>query len=89
MITYAVILFAKQYAGDYPVIWMKLDDDDGSGNNDLTITSGTTLILINERFNIDLDKTTSTYTLRIRDVQETDGAIYQCQVRMRVMDRLL
>ena len=68
---------------------MKLDDDDGSGNNDLTITSGTTLILINERFNIDLDKTTSTYTLRIRDVQETDGAIYQCQVRMRVMARLL
>ena len=68
---------------------MKLDDDDGSGNNDLTITSGTTLILINERFNIDLDKTTSTYTLRIRDVQETDGAIYQCQVRMRVMARFL
>ena len=68
---------------------MKLDDDDGSGNNDLTITSGTTLILINERFNIDLDKTTSTYTLRIRDVQETDGAIYQCQVRMQFMARLL
>ena len=59
---------------------MKLDEDDSSGNNDLPITSGTTLILTNERFNIDLDKATSTYILRIRDIQETDGAIYQCQV---------
>ena len=59
---------------------MKLDEDDGTGNNDLPITSGTTLILTNERFNIDLDKATSTYKLRIRDIQETDGAIYQCQV---------
>ena len=70
-----------QYAQDYPVIWMKLDEDDGTGNNDLPITSGTTLILTNERFNIDLDKATSTYKLRIRDIQETDGAIYQCQVK--------
>lgn len=76
-----------QYAGDYPVIWMKLDDDDGSGNNDLTITSGTTLILVNERFNIDLDKVSSTYTLRIRDIQETDGAIYQCQVLISLTDK--
>ena len=59
---------------------MKLDEDDSSGNNDLPITSGTTLILTNERFNIDLDKATSTYKLRIRDIQETDGAIYQCKV---------
>ena len=67
---------------------MKLDEDDSSGNNDLPITSGTTLILTNERFNIDLDKATSTYILRIRDIQETDGAIYQCQVNRfdRVVD---
>ena len=37
---------------------MKLDEDDSTGNNDLPITSGTTLILTNERFNIDLDKAT-------------------------------
>merc|ERR1712223_512543 len=76
-----------QYAQDYPVIWMKLDEDDGTGNNDLPITSGTTLILTNERFNIDLDKATSTYKLRIRDIQETDGAIYQCQVVISLTDR--
>merc|ERR1711994_463335 len=76
-----------QYAQDYPVIWMKLDEDDGTGNNDLPITSGTTLILTNERFNIDLDKATSTYRLRIRDIQETDGAIYQCQVLISLTDK--
>merc|ERR1719384_1895055 len=66
---------------------MKLDEDDSSGNNDLPITSGTTLILTNERFNIDLDKATSTYKLRIRDIQETDGAIYQCQVLISLTDK--
>ena len=75
------LMCVLQYAQDYPVIWMKLDDIDGSGNSDLPISSGTSLLLPNHRFNVDLDKTTSTYTLRIRDIQETDGAIYQCQVR--------
>ena len=32
-----------QYAQDYPVIWMKLDPVDR--NNDLPITTGTTMIL--------------------------------------------
>ncbi len=67
-----------QYAQEYPVIWMKLDPVDR--NNDLTITTGTTLILTDPRFHIDYDAPTSSYTLRIQDIQETDGAIYQCQV---------
>ena len=50
-----------QYASDYPVIWMKLDPDDR--NNDLPITTGTTLILHDPRFHIDLNKESSTYTL--------------------------
>ena len=43
-----------QYGQDYPVIWMKLDPVDR--NNDLPITTGTTLILHDPRFHIDLDK---------------------------------
>jgi len=74
-----------QYAQDYPVVWMKLDEVDR--NNDLPITSGTTLILTDPRFNIDLDKSTSTYTLRIEDIQETDGANYQCQVIIALTDK--
>ena len=50
-------------------------------NNDLPITTGTRLILTDPRFNVELDKETSTFILRIRDIQETDGATYQCQVR--------
>lgn len=76
-----------QYASDYPVIWMKLDSVDR--NNDLPITTGTTLIIKRgSRFNIKLDKETSTYILRIRDVQETDSAIYQCQVLVALTDKV-
>jgi len=67
-----------QYGEDYPVVWMKLDPI--NRNNDLPITSGTTMILTDPRFQVDLDKSTSTYTLRIEDIQETDGSVYQCQV---------
>ncbi len=74
-----------QYAQDYPVVWMKLDQVDR--NNDLPITSGTTLILHDPRFNIRLDKSTSTYSLLIKDIQETDGAIYQCQVIIALQDK--
>lgn len=75
-----------QYASDYPVIWMKLDSVDR--NNDLPITTGTTLILTDPRFNIDFDKETSTYTLKINDIQETDGSIYQCQVLIALTDKV-
>ena len=64
---------------------MKLDPVDR--NNDLSITHGTSLILNDPRFNIDLDKRDSTYTLRIEEIQETDGAIYQCQVIISLTDK--
>ena len=34
-----------------------------------TITTGTTLILTDPRFNVEFEKSTSTYTLRIEDIQ--------------------
>jgi len=49
---------------------------------------GNTLVLKDPRFNIDLDKETSTYTLRISDIQETDGAEYQCQVLVALTDKV-
>ena len=53
-----------QYAQDYPVIWMKLDPVDR--NNDLPITTGTTLILTDpvNLFDFELDK-------RLRESLET------------------
>ena len=75
-----------QYASDYPVIWMKLDSLDRS--NDLPITMGTTLILKDPRFKVEYDKQTSTYTLKIYDIQKTDDSIYQCQVIIALSDRV-
>ena len=49
--------------------------------------SGTSQILNDPRFNINLDKRDSTYTLRIEEIQETDGAIYQCQVIISLTDK--
>ena len=56
-----------QYARDYPVIWMKLDQLDR--HNDLVITSGNTLIIHDQRFKINYDTRTYTYTLKIDDIQ--------------------
>jgi len=73
-----------QYAQDYPVIWMRLDPVDR--NNDLTINTGTTLILTDPRFHVDFEKSTSSYTLRIEDIQvchtfkETDGVVEEARV---------
>ena len=53
----------------------------------INLVPGTTLILTDPRFNIDLDKSSSTYTLRIEDIQETDGAVYQCQVIIALTDK--
>ena len=39
------------------------------------------------RFNVELDKETSTFILRIRDIQETDGATYQCQVMIEMVEK--
>merc|ERR1719330_1511994 len=63
---------------------MKLDSVDR--NNDLPITTGTRLILTDPRFNVELDKETSTFILRIRDIQESDGSVYQCQVIISLRD---
>ncbi|CAB4064676.1 Lachesin [Lepeophtheirus salmonis] len=73
------------YAQEYPVIWIKLDDVDR--NNDLIITTSQTMVLNDPRFSINLDKNSSTYTLGINDIQETDAAVYQCQVIISLVDK--
>ena len=49
---------------------------------------GTTLILTDPRFNIDLEKSTSTYTLRIEDIQEFNFEQYikQFQISKQILD---
>ncbi|KAJ1520905.1 hypothetical protein ONE63_003985 [Megalurothrips usitatus] len=67
-----------QYASDYPVLWVKVDRN--RQMDPLTIASGSTLIIRDSRFALRYDTASSSYTLQIKDIQETDAAFYQCQV---------
>ncbi|XP_022670950.1 lachesin-like isoform X1 [Varroa destructor] len=67
-----------QYAYDFPVLWVKLHDD--NPEKFMFISSGSTQIVPDQRFSIRHDATTSSYTLQVTKLQETDGGIYQCRV---------
>ncbi|XP_071447640.1 lachesin-like isoform X2 [Hetaerina americana] len=73
-----------QYAEKYPVIWMKIDSTGIS--TPLPISSGTSLIFPDNRFSITYDSRSSTYKLQIKDIQETDAGVYNCQVLLSVND---
>merc|ERR1711997_662977 len=45
------------------------------------------MILPDPRFHISYEGDTNSYTLRIEDIQETDGANYQCQVIISVTEK--
>ena len=44
-------------------------------------------LFISQRFHITYVPESSSYRLRIEDIQETDGAIYQCQVLISLTDK--
>ncbi|XP_026466917.1 lachesin-like [Ctenocephalides felis] len=67
-----------QYAKEYPVLWIK--NDRGGSTILLPLSTGSTLIIKDSRFSLRFDDASSTYILQIKDLQETDAGIYQCQV---------
>ncbi|XP_046423848.1 lachesin isoform X1 [Neodiprion pinetum] len=71
-----------QYAQDFPVLWVKATKDQ------LPISTGTTLIIRDSRFSLRYDTASSTYTLQIKDIQETDAATYQCQVIISLSNKI-
>ncbi|XP_046743632.1 lachesin isoform X2 [Diprion similis] len=71
-----------QYAQDFPVLWVKVTKDQ------LPISTGTTLIIRDSRFSLRYDTASSTYTLQIKDIQETDAATYQCQVIISLSNKI-
>ncbi|XP_064470982.1 lachesin-like [Ornithodoros turicata] len=66
------------YAAEYPVIWVKLNHVDPSNN--LFISTGSNVIVPDQRFSIRHDGASTTYVLQITKLQETDSGLYQCQV---------
>lgn len=75
-----------QYAQEYPVLWMKVDHT--SNSYILPISTGSSLILHDSRFALRYDQASSTYTLQIKDIQETDAGFYQCQVLISVSNKI-
>ncbi|KAK9754133.1 Immunoglobulin I-set domain [Popillia japonica] len=79
----AELVCSVQYLGDYPLIWMKQD-----GQNSIPISSASNLLVHDSRFSIRHDKESSTFTLQIKDIQETDVGTYTCQVSTSLHNRV-
>lgn len=75
-----------QYAQQYPVLWMKVDKQKIS--EQVPISTGSTLIIHESRFALRKDTASSTYTLQIKDIQETDAGYYQCQVFIALNNKI-
>lgn len=65
-----------QYGASYPIIWTKLNPN----NSPLFISRDAALSVLDNRYSIRHDDSSSTYTLQISKIQETDTGNYQCQV---------
>lgn len=73
-----------QFSNDYPVHWIKINSE--NQDNNLFISRGSTVNIINSRYSVTVDhsyspySSSSTYTLRIDKVQEVDSGRYSCQI---------
>lgn len=65
-----------QYLGSYPLLWVKIQ----SNNNTLFLSQGSGAIVPDQRFSVRHDESSSTYTLQIAKLQETDSGLYMCRI---------
>jgi neuronal growth regulator 1 len=74
-----------QYAREYTVVWIKT----GRAKSDYVfLSTGSSLVIKDSRFALRFDGASSTYTLQIKDIQETDAGIYQCEVVLSVNNKI-
>lgn len=74
-----------QYAREYTVVWIKT----GRNRADYVfLSTGSSLVIKDSRFALRFDGASSTYTLQIKDIQETDAGIYQCEVVLSVNNKI-
>lgn len=74
-----------QYGNEYSVIWMK------NGQNrkeNIFLSTGTSLVVKESRFALLYDGASATYIVLIKDIQETDAGIYQCEVVLSVNNKI-
>ncbi|KFB51715.1 AGAP007500-PA-like protein [Anopheles sinensis] len=73
------------YATEYSVHWIKTSND---RSDVVFLSTGSSLVLKDSRFSLRYDLSSSSYTLQIKDIQETDAGIYQCQVVLSVTNKI-
>lgn len=73
------------YASDYSVHWVKTSND---RSDTVFLSTGSSLVLKDSRFSLRYDLSSTSYTLQIKDIQETDAGIYQCQVVLSVTNKI-
>lgn len=74
-----------QYAQDYTVLWVKSTRE---RSDPVFLSTGSSLVIRDSRFALRYDPSSSTYTLQIKDIQETDAGTYQCQVILSVNNKI-
>jgi len=71
-----------QYAKDYGIQWVKIVRGDL-----IFLSTGSSLVIKDSRFSLRYDPSSSTFTLQIKDIQETDAGVYQCQLIMSLTSK--
>lgn len=74
-----------QYAREYTVVWTKTSNGESA---DVVFSMGSTLVIIDSRITVQYDPASSTYTLKIKNIQMTDAGIYQCQLVLSLINRI-
>lgn len=67
-----------------PVMWIKILDLQST----IFISTGDSVVINDTRFAIRYDEASTTYTLQIKDFQETDAGTYQCQVYLSTSKKI-
>ncbi|XKL67665.1 hypothetical protein PGB90_003156 [Kerria lacca] len=65
------------YSDGYAVVWQKLEKETNELN---TLSSDTTPIMRDSRMSLRYDTASTTYTLQIKDIQNSDAGIYKCTI---------
>lgn len=75
-----------QFAGKYPVMWIKKAGGLGSGSlvQDVLISTDAILVARESRFALRHDPESTTFTLQISDIQDTDQATYECRCQINL-----
>ncbi|KAG4076415.1 hypothetical protein HA402_005858 [Bradysia odoriphaga] len=62
-----------------PVVWLK---DRGSKRSPQIISTDSTLVVQEDRYNLNVDKGKATFGLRIDDLQRRDAGLYRCEIQL-------